>query len=844
MQKRKYLFSGKLLALLLAVCLLAPTALTVSAEESTDGRPPLKAAGIDLFDGAHESAVPEWRFPPEAFDYSGVTNAPGLTVELVEASPVSMPNPFTLVVKKDGAEVSTNDFDIIWYVNGANDFREQLAAGVSQLHFTASGRMHDPQYYPISVTVIPKAGGTEEEAYAPSDYLVYPDGATLLVVNGTPVRAGETVEGVSLNATEDTVTLSGVSISGYTDDFFGMPALYWDSPKTDLSMVVQGENSIQTERGAGIGVFLMDEAESQHNLRVTGDTLSVITPGNTGLFIQPSTTESNTCYANLSLPDGVQLNLDSDSATPEDESSLAYAALYLYRGVLSLDQGSDIVARSNGGITVAVNGNENSNLTMAGGSSLNLHNSCLMENTETSYGGTYATGIHISGDQANLSDGSVIDINMAAQTAEEVHGFFASYADLKLSGGSAIYVNFPAFEGGALHGLSAGIVAVNVEAADSALSVLGTGVGAGTMWGIAYADTLKLQNTTADIILKNANSIDGIHLGRTVTSCTGEQGLVSLTDSPVKISLEASSTNPGYLGAVGIYCKYLEADYARGVNAKLDISTSSPIQNAVAIFAHNDTQPTEAAETAYSPENIRLTGDSAVTAPLHAAIDRYIFTEWVDKESKNYDLIGEAIYNTQTNQPVTAAVISSWKNPFTDIAPGDWFYDDVSLANQNGLIKGETLTTFAPYLATNRAVIATILYRMEGAPVAGATPYFTDLSDNAWYTEAFTWAVENGIFKGYPDGSIRPLTPVTREELATILCRYAAFKGIDVTPSGDLSRFSDANRITDFARDSMSWCVGQEILRGKTATLLDPRGGAIRAETATVMQRFYQLFLF
>lgn len=183
---------------------------------------------------------------------------------------------------------------------------------------------------------------------------------------------------------------------------------------------------------------------------------------------------------------------------------------------------------------------------------------------------------------------------------------------------------------------------------------------------------------------------------------------------------------------------------------------------------------------------------------------------------------------------------TGFENPFTDVSESDWFYEDVMFVFANGLMIGTSDTTFSPEISTSRAMIVVTLWRMEGEPAAkGANP-FTDVENGAWYTEAITWANENGIAVGYGNGCFQPETPVTREQLAAFFYRYAEYKGYDITITGSLDRFNDKENVSDWAKEAMAWAVGYGLIGGKGNNMLDPQGEATRAEFAAMLQRFCQ----
>ena len=176
--------------------------------------------------------------------------------------------------------------------------------------------------------------------------------------------------------------------------------------------------------------------------------------------------------------------------------------------------------------------------------------------------------------------------------------------------------------------------------------------------------------------------------------------------------------------------------------------------------------------------------------------------------------------------------------PFTDVKADDWFYEAVKYAYDNKLMDGTSSTTFAPLMTTNRAMIVTILWRLEGSPVVNYAMNFSDVESGVWYTEAVRWAAAEGIVKGYSDTVFAPDDTVTREQLATILYRYAEYKEYDVSAKGDLTTFADGSTVSTWAADGMTWAVGAQLITGKDGGKLDPTGTATRAEVATILMRF------
>ena len=172
---------------------------------------------------------------------------------------------------------------------------------------------------------------------------------------------------------------------------------------------------------------------------------------------------------------------------------------------------------------------------------------------------------------------------------------------------------------------------------------------------------------------------------------------------------------------------------------------------------------------------------------------------------------------------------------FSDIAPDAWYKDAIQYAYDNGLMTGVSTTEFAPEATTTRAMIVSILARLENVTTAEAAG-FADVDDNDWYATAVNWAANVGVVNGYEDNTFRPNTAITREQLAAILMNYAAYKGEDVSNRADLANYTD--QPSTWAQEAMQWAVAEGLISGVTADTLQPQGAATRAQVAAILQRF------
>ena len=194
---------------------------------------------------------------------------------------------------------------------------------------------------------------------------------------------------------------------------------------------------------------------------------------------------------------------------------------------------------------------------------------------------------------------------------------------------------------------------------------------------------------------------------------------------------------------------------------------------------------------------------------------------------------------TMPNGQVTVTVtFEQAPLPFPDVTEGDWFYDAVRYAYETGLMDGVGDSLFAPNSDTTRAQLVTILYRLEGEPEVSGTSGFTDVEAGTWYTDAVAWAAANGIVNGVSETEFAPGKNITREQLATILFRYAEAKGYDVSARADLSAYPDADQIQSYAAESVAWAVAEGLIQGFEDNTLRPAGNATRAQIATILMRF------
>ena len=256
----------------------------------------------------------------------------------------------------------------------------------------------------------------------------------------------------------------------------------------------------------------------------------------------------------------------------------------------------------------------------------------------------------------------------------------------------------------------------------------------------------------------------------------------------------------------------------------------------------------------YYTLHFETNGGSAITDMREENNTRISLTKYVPTRQGHTFIVWYSDHNL-TNQVSEVSltknmtVYAGWRadetpdtvaNPFTDVFEKDWFYDDAMFVYKNGLMLGTSKTLFSPHGTVTRGMMATILWRMEGSLAPKGENSFTDVEAGRWYADAITWAAENGIFAGYSMDKFGPDDPITREQLTAIFYRYADYKGYKLTITGNLDKFEDADKITDYAKTVMQWAVGNGLIKGKSENLLDPQGTATRAEISAMLHRFVE----
>lgn len=233
-------------------------------------------------------------------------------------------------------------------------------------------------------------------------------------------------------------------------------------------------------------------------------------------------------------------------------------------------------------------------------------------------------------------------------------------------------------------------------------------------------------------------------------------------------------------------------------------------------------------------------GSVRAAVAVNAADD---LTAWSLADDGSISAVGGAYDAGQQTYAfdVVNGVTAIARFPFTDVVAGTWYYGAAAYAYNNGLFAGMTPTTFAPNATMTRAMLVSVLWRLAGEPAPKAPNTFVDVPDGAWYTDAVTWAAENGVVSGIGGSRFDPSGFVTREQTAEILYNYAHSKGYDVSARADLTAFPDAASVSGWAEKALSWANAAGLINGTVRdgqTILDPQGSASRAQVAMILMNY------
>ena len=421
-------------------------------------------------------------------------------------------------------------------------------------------------------------------------------------------------------------------------------------------------------------------------------------------------------------------------------------------------------------------------------------------------------------------------------------GYYSSGATLKMVGGKQ-GVSIPILKNETTKEGKVGTITVqytsqNYEPVTLAINLVAKNRTAPTFILTADHDTLSGGGVT--LTLERGNLPDGAVV---TVSGTDEAGnAVTLTDNG---DGTYSATLPNKTQTYTFIAVY---DESQTIAPKTDIATvkvqqrssgGEPAKPSFPVKISNSGDGVAKVDKSYASAGNKVT--ITVTPGRNATVQRITVT---DEDGERLKLTENRDGTYSFTMPSGTANVyvrfSGSGLPFADVPSGSWYYDDVAYVYDTGLMTGLTATAFGPNLSTTRGMIVTILWRMENEPAAKHGCPFADVRRGSYYEQAIAWASENGIVTGFDASTFAPDRAITREQLAAILFRFAAYRGMDaVTLRENLSSFQDQAAISAYAVSALNWAVGEGLMQG-TGDKLEPTGSATRAQVAAMLRRFIQ----
>ena len=214
-----------------------------------------------------------------------------------------------------------------------------------------------------------------------------------------------------------------------------------------------------------------------------------------------------------------------------------------------------------------------------------------------------------------------------------------------------------------------------------------------------------------------------------------------------------------------------------------------------------------------------------------------LFVQWL---GMNGTVLSQTSYNIDLSNALKEA---SYLAPFKDVPKNAWYAEAVKYVKANGLMDGTAADQFGPSVKFSRAMVAQVVYAMEGKPATSAVSTFKDISEGQWFATAVNWCAQQGIVSGYTNGNYGPNDAITREQLVAILYKYAQYRKVDTSARGDLSKYADTATISLWALDSVQWAEANGLISGRENKKLAPKGSAVRCEVAQILMNFHKKYI-
>ena len=709
----------------------------------------------------------------------------------------------------------------------------------------------------------------------PADNFIYYDASrnTLTLHNAT----------IRMSVSIDTNTLlAGAAI--------GVLNQYGDG-NAELTITLEGTNTIA---GVGKGIYVLASSNSTGDASLTitsesGGSLDA-SASQTGIWVQSNGNNAALCVENAEVtasPDGavkngvlvqakdgsdVSLTVNGGSLTASVNANIwfQFGSGVSGSGTPTVTVSNNAIVRANGGIAnnssnsiqYGTGNEENGGIVFDGKNGTVYGSATLQENLTIGEGESLKldNGASLNaGDHNVIVDGGTLDEGLAKSLGESVKYAPAittttlssgtvnqSYtAQLSATGsdtikwslatGSSLSSNLTLSESGEISGTPTAIgtstftvVATNDYGSDS--KELSITIDARTdvpVTGVTLSQT-ELSLTEGGTAQLTATVLPETATNRNVTWSSNAPGVATVNSSGKVTAVSAGTATITVTTADGGFTATCT------VTVRPDIPPANPNYR-ITVEATQGGTVTADPTAAKAGTTVTLTPvpDRGYQVGAVAVTDRF-----GDPVAVTENADGTYTFTMPNGQVTVTVTFAEAPLPFPDVTEGDWFYDAVRYAYETGLMDGVGDNLFAPNSETTRAQLVTILYRLAGEPEPGGDSGFADVAAGTWYTDAVAWAAQNGIVNGVSDTEFAPGDDITREQLAAILYRYAAYQGYDVSQRADLSGFGDASSIRPYAQEALSWASAQGLVLGFEDGSLRPQGTASRAQIAAVLMRF------
>ena len=706
-----------------------------------------------------------------------------------------------------------------------------------------------------TLTITSESGGSLDASGSsnPGIWVQSNNGDAALFIQNAKVEATGTSYGVNVQSRESST--ASLTVDGGSLTASGSPGILYDSsgsgtvPKTTALTI--SNSAIVDARGGGIGAGLLQDLEK---VSPADDSVGIVFDGDDGTVYGSVTLQEDLTIGegeSLTIPDGASLDtngkLTVDGGTLTQNGTVTGDIIYKVTGVslntdsLTLVEGGTATLAA----TITPSNATNQNVTW---SSDNESVATVDQNgrvTAVAQGGATITAA-VDGKSAEC----YVTVNAAAPVP--VTSVSLDKTSLGLTEGDTETLTATVEPSDATN------KNVTWSTSDASIATVTDGVVTAVAPGTATITVTTEDGnkaaTCAVTVTAATVPVTGVTLNKTSTSLyVGDTETLTPTITPdnatnKNVTWSSDDTSVATVDASGLVTAVARgtavitatAADGSGASASCTVTVSSYLPPAnpnyrITVEAAQGGTVTADPTAAKAGATVTLTPvpDRGYQVGTVAVTDRFGDAVAVTEQAD-----GTYTFTMPNGQVTVTVTFEQAPLPFPDVTEGDWFYDAVRCAYENGLMDGVGDSLFAPNSQTTRAQLVTILYRLAGEPEPGGDSGFSDVAAGTWYTDAVAWAAQNGIVNGVSDTEFAPGDDITREQLAAILYRYAACQGYDVSQRADLSGFGDASSISGYAQEALSWAHAQGLVLGFEDGSLRPQGTASRAQIAAVLMRF------